>query len=82
MGAEGRRIAIVSSQSSFLLAPAPKSGKWADPLQEGDPEKRDYMSIMPELTWTMDYDMAKADFDGYKNTKALVDADSKGLIQA
>ena len=81
-GLKAEGVAIVSSQSSFLLAPAPKSGKWADPLQEGDPEKRDYMSIMPELTWTMDYDMAKADFDGYKNTKALVDADSKGLIQA
>lgn len=81
-GLKAEGIAIISSQSSFLLAPAPKSGKWAYPPQGDDTGRVDYMDIMPELTWTMDYSTAKADFDGYKNTKALVDADSKGLIQA
>lgn len=81
-GLKAEGVAIVSSRSSFLLAPEPKSGKWVYPPQGDDTDKTDYMSIMPELTWTMDYSTAKADFDGYKNTKALVDADSKGLIQA
>ena len=81
-GLKAEGVAIVSSQSTFLLAPAHKSGKWAYPPKDDNTDKADYMSIMPELTWTMDYSTAKADFDGYKNTKALVDADSKGLIQA
>lgn len=81
-GLKAEGVAIVSTQSSFLLAPKSFMEKWAYPPKDDDTGKADYMSIMPELTWTMDYSTAKADFDGYKNTKALVDADSKGLIQA
>lgn len=81
-GLKAEGVAIISSQSNFLLAPVHKSGKWAYPPQGDNTGRADYMSIMPELAWSSDFNTAKANFDGYTNTKALVDADSKGLIQA
>ena len=81
-GVKAEGVAIISDKSNFLLAPKYVSGKWAYPPQGDNTDKADYESIMPELSWATTYSIAKADFDGYKNTKALVDADSKGLIQA
>lgn len=70
-------IAIITDEAKFLLAPERGNGSWGNsPIGPHD----QYMTLLPDVPWIKDKDEAVKDFNGRKNTEALVRAYEEGRL--
>lgn len=70
-------IAIITDEAKFLLAPERGNGYWGNsPIGPHD----QYITLLPDVPWIKDKDEAVKDFNGRKNTEALVRAYEEGRL--
>ncbi len=70
-------VAIIADEAKFLLAPERGKGYWGNsPI---GPHNQ-YMTLLPDVPWIKDWDKAAKDFDGRKNTEALIRAYEDGRL--
>lgn len=70
-------IAIITDEARFLLAPERGNGYWGNsPIGPHD----QYITLLPDVPWIKDRDDAVKDFNGRKNTEALVRAYEEGRL--
>lgn len=74
-------VAIISGKNRFLLAPEYSSGYWGNSLY-GPGAGSSYTTLLPDVPWVEDKNDAITDFDGRKNTEALVRAYEDGRLHA
>lgn len=70
-------VAIITDEAKFLLAPERGYGYWGNsPIGPHD----QYITLLPDVPWIKDSDEAAKDFNGRKNTEALVRAYEDGRL--
>lgn len=70
-------VAIIANEAKFLLAPERGAGFWGNSYIGPHDQ---YISLLPDVPWIKDRDEAAKDFDGRKNTEALIRAYEDGRI--
>ena len=70
-------VAIITDEAKFLLAPERDAGFWGNSYIGPHDQ---YISLLPDIPWIKDRDEAAKDFDGRKNTEALIRAYEDGRL--
>lgn len=70
-------VAIIADEAKFLLAPERGAGFWGNSFIGPHDQ---YISLLPDIPWIKDRDEAAKDFDGCKNTEALIRAYEDGRL--
>lgn len=70
-------VAIITDEAKFLLAPERDAGFWGNSYIGPHDQ---YISLLPDIPWIKDRDKAAKDFDGRKNTEALIRAYEDGRL--
>ena len=67
----------ITDEAKFLLAPERDAGFWGNSYIGPHDQ---YISLLPDIPWIKDRDEAAKDFDGRKNTEALIRAYEDGRL--
>ena len=70
-------VAVIAEEAKFLLAPERGTGFWGNSYIGPHDQ---YISLLPDIPWIKDRDEAAKDFDGRKNTEALIRAYEDGRL--